>query len=141
MSSSARAVLSRRATLFAGAAVSLLLGLGAPGAASAATGASLYADGLHIPAGGLVDPNNRVWVSDHNGGFCRLSAADDSGPGTIEHPEAPGASPSMDVWRARWNPDTGLFEADPGDVIAMSADTAEDRPRPCLLYTSDAADE
>jgi hypothetical protein len=182
MSSSARAVLSRRATLFAGAAVSLLLGLGAPGAASAATGASLYADGLHIPAGGLVDPNNRVWVSDHNGGFCRLSAADDSGPGTIEHPEAPGApedavrtclggllpdaapgpdaagqpaladptplfpgsgdevalvpdgaSPSMDVWRARWNPDTGLFEADPGDVIAMSADTAEDRPRPTAV--------
>jgi hypothetical protein len=180
MSASDRAVSPRR-TIFAGAAVSLLLALGGASPAAAA-GPSLYADGLHIPAGGLVDPDNRVWVSDHNGGFCRLSPADDRGPGTIEHPSAPGApddalrtclggllpeasvgpdaagqpaladptplfpgsgdeialipdgaSPSMDVWRARWNPDTRLFEADPSDVVKMNADTAEDRPRPTAV--------
>jgi hypothetical protein len=45
-----------------------------------------------------------------------------------------GASPSMDVWRAHWNPHTKLFETDPAtDIIAMDADTAEDRPRPTTV--------
>ena len=42
-----------------------------------------------------------------------------------------GASPSSDVVRADWNPDTGLFEF--RDIIAMNADTGEDRPRPVAV--------
>ena len=182
MSTPARHGLPRARIALAGAALSLFLGLGA-GSALAAPGPALYAGGLHVPAGGLVDPDNRVWVSDHNGGFCRVGAPDDRGAGTIEHPSTPGepasvprtclggllpdaapgpdaagqpafsdptpelpgsgdelalipdgASPSMDVWRARWNPHTRLFEADPAnDVIAMDADAGEDRPRPTAV--------
>ncbi|HUR85185.1 MAG TPA: hypothetical protein VMY78_07560 [Solirubrobacteraceae bacterium] len=162
---------------------SLLLALGGAGSASAAAGPSLFADGLHVPTGGLVDPDNRLWVSDHNGGFCRVTSPDDRGPGTIDHPSTPGApstdartclggilpdaapgpdaagtpafydptpelggsgdelalipdgaAPSMDVWRAHWNPHTKLFEADPStDVIAMDADSGETRPRPTAV--------
>jgi hypothetical protein len=53
-------------------------------------GSSRYADGLHISAGSLVDPMGRVWVSDHNGGFCRVTAPTENGPGTIDHPSVPG---------------------------------------------------
>ena len=42
-----------------------------------------------------------------------------------------GASPSSDVVRADWNPDTGLFEF--RDIITMDADTGEDRPRPVAV--------
>src|SRR5215218_4334659 len=183
MSTPATHGLPRPRTLLAGAALSLVLGLGAGGSAHAATGPSVYADGLHVPAGGIVDPDDRVWVSDHNGGFCRLTTPDDRGAGTLDHPSTPGApasvtrtclggllpdaapgpdaagqpafsdptpelpgsgdelalvpdgaSPSMDVWRARWNPHTRLFEADPDtDVIRMDADATEARPRPTAV--------
>jgi hypothetical protein len=183
MTASAHATRSRPRLLLSGAALSLLLALGAAGSASAAPGPSQFANGLHVPAGGIVDPDNRVWVSDHNGGFCRLTPADDRGPGTLDHPSSPGApasvartclggllpdaalgpdaagqpafsdptpefagngdeivlipdgaAPSMDVWRAHWNPDTRLFEADPEtDVIQMNADVAQDRPRPTAI--------
>jgi hypothetical protein len=55
-----------------------------------AAGSSVYADGLHISTGALVDPDGRVWVSDHNAGFCRVTDASPSGPGHIEHPQFPG---------------------------------------------------
>jgi hypothetical protein len=42
-----------------------------------------------------------------------------------------GASPSSDVVRADWNPDTGLFEF--RDIVTMNADTTEDRPRPVAV--------
>jgi hypothetical protein len=42
-----------------------------------------------------------------------------------------GASPSSDVVRADWNPDTGLFEF--RDIITMDADAGEDRPRPVAV--------
>jgi hypothetical protein len=182
MTASARAVQLPRPFL-TGTVVSLLLALGGAASASAAPGPSLYADSLHVPAGGIVAPDNRVWVSDHNGGFCRLTPPTDRGPGTLDHPSLPGApatvqrtclggllpdaapgpdaagqpafsdptpelagsgdeivlipdgaSPSMDVWRAHWNPHTQLFEADPAtDVISMDADTAEPRPRPTAV--------
>ena len=120
-------------------------------------GSSLIATGLHISTGAIVDPVGRTWVADHNGGFCRVTASDDDGPGRIDHPELPGAdgprtclggllpeaghgpdaagqpafvdptpdqngngdevvlipdgaSPSSDVVRAKWNPDSDLFE-------------------------------
>ena len=53
------------------------------------SGSSLFGEGLHISAGALVDPNGRVWVSDHNGGFCRMTEATEDGPGQIEHPQLP----------------------------------------------------
>jgi hypothetical protein len=182
MTTPARNGLRHPRVLLAGAALSLMLGLGA-GSAHAAAGPAPYADGLHVPAGGLVDPDNRVWVSDHNGGFCRVTTPTDRGLGTLDHPSTPGspasetrtclggllpdaapgpdaagqpaftdptpelpgsgdelalvpdgASPSMAVWRAHWNPQTRLFEADPEtDVISMNADTGEDRPRPTAV--------
>ena len=144
---------------------------------AAAAGPSLLAEGLHISTGAIVDPDDRVWVADHNAGFCRIKPSTD-GPGGIDHPQHPGedvdhtclggllpeaatgpdaagqpafidpspefessgdefvlipdgASPSSDVVRADWNPDTGLFEF--RDIIAMNADTGEDRPRPVAV--------
>jgi hypothetical protein len=52
-------------------------------------GSSRFADGLHVSAGSLVDPMGRVWVSDHNGGFCRVTDPTEDGPGTIDHPSVP----------------------------------------------------
>ncbi|HEX2160423.1 MAG TPA: Ig-like domain repeat protein [Thermoleophilaceae bacterium] len=158
-----------------------LLALAAPAAAQAATPSQVGA-GLHIASGALVDPAGRTWVSDHNGGFCRMTEATDDAPGQIEHPQWPGdttttrtclggllphaapgpdaagapsfhdpspefpssgdeiayvpdgASPSANVLRLRWDPDTELFSfdaADPADTIVMDADVVEpDRPRP-----------
>ena len=144
---------------------------------AAAAGPSLLAEGLHISTGAIVDPDDSVWVADHNAGFCRIKPSTD-GPGGIDHPQHPGedvdhtclggllpeaaagpdaagqpafidpspefessgdefvlipdgASPSSDVVRADWNPDTGLFEF--RDIIAMNADTGEDRPRPVAV--------
>jgi hypothetical protein len=53
-------------------------------------GSSLHTEGLHVSAGALVDPDGRVWVADHNGGFCRTTPATEDGPGRIEHPSLPG---------------------------------------------------
>jgi hypothetical protein len=157
--------------------LALALGLGFAQRAAAA-GPSLFAEGLHISTGAIVDPEGRVWVADHNAGFCRIKPSTTSGAGTIDHPQNPGepgnrtclggllpeaatgpdaagqpafidpspefnssgdefvlipdgASPSSDVVRADWNPDTGLFEF--RDIIAMNADTTEDRPRPVAV--------
>jgi hypothetical protein len=52
-------------------------------------GSSMFADGLHVSAGAIVDPNGRTWVADHNGGFCRVTDPTEDGPGRIEHPELP----------------------------------------------------
>ena len=151
------------------------------GDAAHAAGASRTVEGLHVSAGGLVDPAGRIWVSDHNGGFCRTTPATDDGPGQIEHPQragAPGArtclggllpdagpgpdaagqpvlvdptpdrkgngdelalipdgaSPSSDVVRARWNPNTKLFAFQ--DTITMSG--ARGRPTALALGPDDA---
>ena len=141
-------------------------------------GSSRYADGLHISAGSIVDPMGRVWVSDHNGGFCRVTEPTENGPGTIDHPSVPGgpgprtclggllpeagigpdaagqpslvdptpanigngdevalipdgARPSSDIVRAKWNPDSELFEL--MDIVTMIGDGGNDpgvRSRP-----------
>src|SRR4051794_11423 len=130
-----------------------------------AAGASVYADGLHLSTGALVDPDGRAWISDHNAGFCRVTDATSSGPGHIEHAQFPGdtrhggptclggllpgagpgpdaasgavfyanpatdekfafigdgASPSAEVVRAKWNPDTHAFDFD--GTVEMNAD-------------------
>ena len=54
-----------------------------------AAGPSLFAEGLHISTGAIVDPNDRVWVADHNAGFCRIKPSN-VGPGVIDHPQHPG---------------------------------------------------
>ena len=148
-----------------------------------AAGPSLFAEGLHISTGAIVDPNNHVWVADHNAGFCRIkppgrqrarhrstirriraratsttpvSAAccprpaparmpRVSRPSSTRRPSSRTAatsssssrtapSPSADVVRADWNPDTGLFEF--RDIITMDADTGEVRPRPVAVSAS-----
>ena len=53
-------------------------------------GSSLFADGLHISTGALVDPDGRTWITDHNAGFCRVIDPTEDGPGRIEHPQLPG---------------------------------------------------
>jgi hypothetical protein len=65
-----------------------LVALWAPNASAA--GSSLYAEGLHISTGAIEDPRGRVWVADHNAGFCRVTEPTDDGPGTIEHPVRAG---------------------------------------------------
>jgi hypothetical protein len=55
-----------------------------------AAGPSLIGGGLHISTGALVDPVGRTWVSDHNGGFCRMTEPSDEEPGTIDHPQQAG---------------------------------------------------
>jgi hypothetical protein len=164
------------ALLALGVTLALALSLAFAQRAGAA-GPSLFAEGLHISTGAIVDPNDRVWVADHNAGFCRIKPSS-AGPGVIDHPQHPGedvdhtclggllpeaaigpdaagqpafvdpspefassgdefvlipdgASPSADVVRADWNPDTGLFEF--RDVITMDADLGEDRPRPVAV--------
>ncbi len=54
-----------------------------------AAGPSLFAEGLHVSTGAIVDPDDRVWVADHNAGFCRIKPPLD-GPGVIDHPQHPG---------------------------------------------------
>ncbi len=70
-------------------AAALVVALGIASSAFAA-GASVYANGVHISTGALVDPDGRVWVSDHNAGFCRVTDATSSAPGYIEHAQFPG---------------------------------------------------
>ena len=55
-------------------------------------GSTLYAAGLHLSTGAIVDPAGRVWIADHNAGFCRVTAVTDEGPGHVEHPQTPGAA-------------------------------------------------
>src|ERR687894_133215 len=56
---------------------------------SLAAGSTLYANGLHISTGSIVDPDGRVWVADHNAGFCRVLDPSASSLGRIEHPMHP----------------------------------------------------
>lgn len=80
-----------RARIRVAAAVTVAVGAALAMAPTAlAAGASLYADGLHISTGALVDPNGRVWIADHNAGFCRVTDPTPSAPGTIENPQFPG---------------------------------------------------
>lgn len=67
--------------------------LAAPVAAGAAT-PSQYGGGLHIATGSIVDPNGRVWVADHNAGFCRMTEPTEDDPARIEHPEVPSDTTS-----------------------------------------------
>jgi hypothetical protein len=50
---------------------------------------SVYGKGLHVPTGAMEDPAGRLWVSDHNAGFCRWSDPTIDGSGSIEHPQTP----------------------------------------------------
>lgn len=38
---------------------------------------------------------HRVWVSDHDGGFCRRTTPGDWGAGTLDHPSSPGEPSSV----------------------------------------------
>jgi hypothetical protein len=75
----------RRALGAAGAALAVLPIL-LVGSASAAT--TEYAGGLTTPAGAILAPDGRWWVSDHDAGFCRVTGpvagAQGPTPGTIE---------------------------------------------------------
>jgi hypothetical protein len=70
------------------AGLAFVAALGSAPSAHAA-GPALHANGLHIASGAIVDPAGRIWVTDHNAGFCRLTKPA-SGPATIEHPQTPG---------------------------------------------------
>ncbi|HEY3189983.1 MAG TPA: hypothetical protein VGJ70_21005, partial [Solirubrobacteraceae bacterium] len=68
--------------------------LSVPPNASAVVGTSVYATGLHINTGSIVAPDGRIWVSDHNAGFCRVVDATAAGPGYIEHPDFDPSTPA-----------------------------------------------
>src|SRR4051794_24523100 len=59
----------------AAAALLCLPAASATAATAPVVGASLQANALEAPAGAITDPVGRTWVSDHVGGFCRLSTA------------------------------------------------------------------
>src|SRR4051812_16396632 len=69
--------------------------LAVAGAAFGAVGTSLYANGLHISTGSIVDPLGRIWVADHNSGLCRIIDPTPAGPGTIEHPDFDPGTPLL----------------------------------------------
>jgi hypothetical protein len=69
------------------APIATALFLSAAPSAHAAVGTAVYATGLHINTGSIVAPDGRIWVSDHNAGFCRVKDATANGPGYIEHPD------------------------------------------------------
>src|SRR3954468_24517269 len=69
--------------------------LAAVSSAFGAVGTSLYANGLHISTGSIVDPLGRIWVSDHNSGLCRIIDPTPAGPGTIEHPDFDPGTPLL----------------------------------------------
>src|SRR4051812_35369316 len=69
--------------------------LAAVPAAFGAVGTSLYANGLHISTGSIVDPLGRIWVADHNSGLCRIIDPTPAGPGTIEHPDFDPGTPLL----------------------------------------------
>src|SRR5918911_1345809 len=72
------------------AAVAAALLALAPWTADApAAGSTQVAEGLHLSAGALADPHGRIWISDHNAGFCRVTDVTADGPGHIEHPQRP----------------------------------------------------
>jgi hypothetical protein len=73
--------------------IAAALFLFAAATARAAVGTSLYANGLHISTGAIIDPHGRTWVSDHNSGFCRLVDPTTAGPGFIEHPDFDPGTP------------------------------------------------
>ncbi|MEA2270492.1 MAG: hypothetical protein QOC64_3102, partial [Solirubrobacteraceae bacterium] len=74
--------------------VCVALGIGLAWAQGAhAAGPKLFAEGLHIASGAIEDPAGRMWVTDHNAGFCRITAPAE-GPGTIDHPQTPGDTTS-----------------------------------------------
>src|SRR5919199_2215059 len=74
--------------VFAFAAACVLIAAGS--ALAAPVGSSLYASGLHVATGAIVDPAGRLWVADHNAGFCRLTQPTDTTPAQIEHPQVAG---------------------------------------------------
>ncbi|HEX2104143.1 MAG TPA: hypothetical protein VHF51_10865, partial [Solirubrobacteraceae bacterium] len=129
---------SRRAVIAVcalGAAVALALLLAAP---SRAAGPSPFATGLHIGSGAIEDPAGRMWVTDHNAGFCRITAPA-TGPGTIEHPQTPSdtsttrtclggllphAAQGPDAAMAPAFVDPSPFAPDSGDEFVLIPDVA-----------------
>ena len=49
-----------------------------------------YARGLHIASGAIEAPDGKLWVSDHNGGFCRIVDPTPKASGRLDHPERAG---------------------------------------------------
>ncbi|MDX6724237.1 MAG: hypothetical protein QOD73_2641 [Solirubrobacteraceae bacterium] len=118
------------------AGLALAFALAAAQSARAA-GPSLFANGLHIASGAIEDPAGRMWVTDHNAGFCRLTDPA-SGPATIEHPQTPGdpsvrtclggllphAGPGPDAAMAPVFIDPSPYRPDSGDEFALIPDVA-----------------
>jgi hypothetical protein len=90
MSAAAPARAGRRLRALGVAAGLIVAGSLTTASSALAAGQSVYADGLHISTGALVDPDHRVWISDHNAGFCRVTDPTAAEPGHIENPQFPG---------------------------------------------------
>jgi hypothetical protein len=115
----------------AATAVCITLGIGLIGAQAAqAAGPKPFANGLHIASGAIEDPDGRMWVTDHNAGFCRVTAPAD-GPGTIEHPQTPGDTTSQRTCLGGLLPNAGH-----GPDAAMAPAFIDPSP-----YAPDSGDE
>ncbi|MEO6826813.1 MAG: FG-GAP-like repeat-containing protein [Microbacteriaceae bacterium] len=113
-------------------AVALLVG-----AVFAATPTLVQADqtrqeitgGLTAPAGMLVDPAGRIWVSDARDGFCRVTESASSTPGSIETATCLGGTlsssqPGPKLAGAPALADPTVDAANSGDEMALIPDAA-----------------
>jgi hypothetical protein len=119
--------------------VCVALGLALASAQGAdAAGPKLFGNGLHIASGAIEDPAHRMWVTDHNAGFCRITNPAE-GAGTIEHPQTPGDTTSERTClggllpHAGTGPDAAMapvfidpspYAPDSGDEFALIPDVA-----------------
>lgn len=92
-----------------------------------------YGEGLHISTGAIVAPDGSVWVSDHNAGFCRMTAPTEDAPAVIDHSVAdptclggllPGAKPGPDAAGQPAFLDPSPDFPDSGDELAFIPDGA-----------------
>ena len=88
-----------------------------------------YADGLHISTGSIVDPNGRVWVSDHNGGFCRVTEPDArTAPARSTTRRCPGG-PGPRTCLGGLLPEAGIGPDAAGQPVAGRPDPGQRRQR------------
>jgi hypothetical protein len=104
-------------------ALGLLFMPGAILPASAAAASQVVATKLTAPAGVLVDPAGRLWVSDSVAGFCRLTQPSGSTPGTIDTSTCLGgnssnAGPKLPGQPALFNP-TPSSPSNSGEVALI----------------------
>ena len=95
-----------------------------------------------VPAGGEDPAQVPVYVANGSGGQGRAAAVTEQlrGAGYAAALE-PGNSPETQISQVYFLPEYEAEAAAVGAALSLGADRVVAMPNPCLLYTSDAADE